>query len=272
MLLAAVVCLLPWPTQIQQTMYAVEISEDGRFHGSRIYEIELEGYKLDFLFLHDLLKLSTFHFDGHSMKTEEFVLLEQDEEHLSAAWNISTDQGEEELRLNVDPGYKRLQLEIGSSSYLASANADLADLFEDGSTFRVNGCLMHGAVIQADGTCIERIQFITDYLTCTTPDGARATINIDFPESFRYDDLILDSSIPINHRVFHDRYLTLQPFLYDSEYGDFVIVWFAFDFREQRFILGWHDQPGMYLVASADPDADLQELITSFNDVIAFYE
>ena len=63
-LLANAVCILPWPTRIDLQMTGVEVSADGAaLHDCTV---QLQGWKLNYLFRQDTVRLDTFQIDAPS--------------------------------------------------------------------------------------------------------------------------------------------------------------------------------------------------------------
>lgn len=63
-LLAIAVCILPWPTRIDLQMSGIEVAADGTaLHDCTV---QLQGWKLNYLFRQDTVRLDTFQIDAPS--------------------------------------------------------------------------------------------------------------------------------------------------------------------------------------------------------------
>ena len=67
LLLAAMVCLLPWPTRISMETTGIEVSEDGTYLGD--CNIRMKGWKLDYLFRDDTVAIDKLEINTYTNQT-----------------------------------------------------------------------------------------------------------------------------------------------------------------------------------------------------------
>lgn len=134
---------------------------------------------------------------------------------------------------------------------------------------------MNGTLVTADGTLEETMELSIVGKIHKDPDERDIltldiTLPDDFPYSFKGRDIprFYSSSDEIDEFP----YYVCSGFCYGKAQNEPVLCTFAFDEEKGWAIFWWLDNPGQYLIASRDTDADPAAILAHFQGFIDLVE
>lgn len=258
-LIAAAICLLPWPFRIDERLYAKTVSEFGIPISNSNAAVELKGWKLNYLFREDTVKFSSFEIDGTSFAGTDFVpfSLTADSRPL-ISWSV----GQETVTLVFDAEHQWFEFTTGTACYCLSSDAEF-----DLPRQEPYALSMEGYVVNGEGAVTETLALTVSGSILDYPFGTlRFTMQADFPEDFQLAD--------IGNAVFTGQtspYLSDSCFVSGSGTVSLDRCRFAVDPVAGLFILDLPGQPGVYLTASVDPNTSSAEIMDYFADFLNAY-
>lgn len=133
---------------------------------------------------------------------------------------------------------------------------------------------LYGVWVSKDGTVGDKVDLsLSGTLDTSQKSGADiqiAEFSIQWPEGFRYGDIISQEHSVLTHSNESGdgaAYYQCSGASYDSLTNKSVPETFFLFLTEQFVVFEWYGQSGTYLVASTDPNADAQALLAYFLDM-----
>ena len=128
---------------------------------------------------------------------------------------------------------------------------------------------MDGAFITADGVVQEQVTLtVNGAIFNSNTNGTEIDLEIAVPDTCHYKYISTDGRIR-PYGSLNLPYHVWSGFCYDTAKNDSAFFYSAISIEQQAIIYCWDHMDGVYLVASANPDMTVQEMLTHFQGFIS---